>query len=151
MVHVFSLVSCYVQNLRAFWNFFAVQHFRSYALHCRLVFFPDFDPEFLLDLWGLLCSFLWKFGFKSSLLGPVELILFSGTWLDESMVDLFFCRVLLLSLEIGLGQGIKSQVLLSHPVLEGKPNANHVRARISNSCTQQLHNWTSSDNAQIIT
>jgi hypothetical protein len=24
--------------------------------------------------------------------------------------------------------------------LEGKPNANHVRARISNSCTQQLHN-----------
>jgi hypothetical protein len=30
--------------------------------------------------------------------------------------------------------------LLSHPVLEGKPNANHVRARISNSRTQQLHN-----------
>jgi hypothetical protein len=29
---------------------------------------------------------------------------------------------------------------LSHPVLEGKPNANHVRARISYSCTQQLHN-----------
>jgi hypothetical protein len=29
---------------------------------------------------------------------------------------------------------------LSHPVLEGKPNANHVRARISNSRTQQLHN-----------
>jgi hypothetical protein len=29
--------------------------------------------------------------------------------------------------------------LLSHPVLEGKPNANHVRARISNSRTQQLH------------
>jgi hypothetical protein len=29
---------------------------------------------------------------------------------------------------------------LSHPVSEGKPNANHVRARISNSCTQQLHN-----------
>jgi hypothetical protein len=29
---------------------------------------------------------------------------------------------------------------LSHPVLEGKPNANHVRARISNSHTQQLHN-----------
>jgi hypothetical protein len=32
---------------------------------------------------------------------------------------------------------------LSHPVLEGKPNANHVRARISNSRTQQLHNWIS--------
>jgi hypothetical protein len=29
---------------------------------------------------------------------------------------------------------------MSHPVLEGKPNANHVRARISNSSTQQLHN-----------
>jgi hypothetical protein len=29
---------------------------------------------------------------------------------------------------------------MSHPVLEGKPNANHVRARISNSRTQQLHN-----------
>jgi hypothetical protein len=29
---------------------------------------------------------------------------------------------------------------LSHLVLEGKPNANHVRARISNSRTQQLHN-----------
>jgi hypothetical protein len=29
---------------------------------------------------------------------------------------------------------------LSHPVLEGKPNANHVRARISNSRTQQFHN-----------
>jgi hypothetical protein len=29
---------------------------------------------------------------------------------------------------------------LSHPVLEGKPNANHVRARIGNSRTQQLHN-----------
>jgi hypothetical protein len=40
---------------------------------------------------------------------------------------------------------------LSHLVLEGKPNANHVRARISNSRTQQLHNWTSSHSAQIIT
>jgi hypothetical protein len=34
---------------------------------------------------------------------------------------------------------------------EGKPNANHVHARISNSRTQQLHNWTSSHSAQIIT
>jgi hypothetical protein len=33
-----------------------------------------------------------------------------------------------------------SQESLSHPVLEGKPNTNHVRARISNSRTQQLHN-----------
>jgi hypothetical protein len=28
---------------------------------------------------------------------------------------------------------------VSHPVLEGKPNANHVRARIKNSRTQRLH------------
>jgi hypothetical protein len=41
----------------------------------------------------------------------------------------------------------KSTPLLSHPVLEGKPNANHVRARIKNSRTQRLHNWTSSHNA----
>jgi hypothetical protein len=34
----------------------------------------------------------------------------------------------------------RSPETLSHPVLEGKPNANHVRARISNSRTQQLHN-----------
>jgi hypothetical protein len=34
----------------------------------------------------------------------------------------------------------RSLVSLSHPVLEGKPNANHVRARISYSRTQQLHN-----------
>jgi hypothetical protein len=36
---------------------------------------------------------------------------------------------------------------LSHPVLEGKPNANHVSAWIRNSRTQRLHNWTSSHNA----
>jgi hypothetical protein len=36
---------------------------------------------------------------------------------------------------------------MSYPVLEGKPNANHVRARIRNSHTQQ-HNWTSSHIAQ---
>jgi hypothetical protein len=29
---------------------------------------------------------------------------------------------------------------VSHPALEGKPNANHVRARINNSRTHQLHN-----------
>jgi hypothetical protein len=39
---------------------------------------------------------------------------------------------------------------MSHLVLEGKPNANHVRVRIRNSSTQRLHNWTSSHNAQII-
>jgi hypothetical protein len=39
---------------------------------------------------------------------------------------------------------------VSHMVLKGKPNVNHVRARIKNSRTQRLHNWTSSHNAQII-
>jgi hypothetical protein len=43
-----------------------------------------------------------------------------------------------------------SDSYVSHLVLEGKPNANHVRARISNSRTHQLHNWTSSHSAQII-
>jgi hypothetical protein len=38
--------------------------------------------------------------------------------------------------------------LLSHPILEGKPNVNHVRARIRNSRTQRLHSWTSSHIAQ---
>jgi hypothetical protein len=46
----------------------------------------------------------------------------------------------------GIGRGVTHDLwvmmcnLLSHPVLEGKPNANHVRARISYSRTQQLHN-----------
>jgi predicted nuclease with TOPRIM domain len=33
----------------------------------------------------------------------------------------------------------KNDSLMSHPVLEGKPNANHVRVRIRNSRTQRLH------------
>jgi hypothetical protein len=37
---------------------------------------------------------------------------------------------------------------VSHLVLEGKLNANHVRARIRNSRTQRLHYWTSSHNAR---
>jgi hypothetical protein len=37
---------------------------------------------------------------------------------------------------------------LSHPILEGKLNANHVRVRIRNSRTQRLHNWTSLHIAQ---
>jgi hypothetical protein len=32
-----------------------------------------------------------------------------------------------------------ADIFMSHPVLEGKPNANHVRARISYSRTQRLH------------
>jgi hypothetical protein len=39
-----------------------------------------------------------------------------------------------------LGRDSESANNVSHPVLEGKPNANHVCARISNSRTQQLHN-----------
>jgi hypothetical protein len=37
-------------------------------------------------------------------------------------------------------KGLRPGPTMSHPVLEGKPNANHVRARISYSRTQQLHN-----------
>jgi hypothetical protein len=42
---------------------------------------------------------------------------------------------------------VKNQytTVLSHPVLEGKPNAKRVRV------TQQLYSWTSSHSAQIIT
>jgi hypothetical protein len=49
-------------------------------------------------------------------------------WLDS------FTQCLLPFFHQGMGSN------LSHPVLEGKPNANHVRARISYSRTQQLHN-----------
>jgi hypothetical protein len=52
-------------------------------------------------------------------------------------------RGVVLSLEVPLLRG-----LLSHPVLEGKPNVNHVCARIRNSRKQRLHNWTSSHNAR---
>jgi hypothetical protein len=46
-----------------------------------------------------------------------------------------------------ISKGQQGAPWLSHPVLEGKPNTNHVRARISNSRTQQLHSWTSSHSA----
>jgi hypothetical protein len=45
-------------------------------------------------------------------------------------------------------RGFEERLHLSYPVLEGKPNANHVCARIRNSRTQRLYNWTSSHNAQ---
>jgi hypothetical protein len=35
-----------------------------------------------------------------------------------------------------------------HPILEGKPNADHVHVRVRNSRTQQIHIWTSSHIAQ---
>jgi hypothetical protein len=37
---------------------------------------------------------------------------------------------------------VNNREVLSHPVLEVKPNANHVRVRIRNSRTQRLHSWT---------
>jgi hypothetical protein len=46
-------------------------------------------------------------------------------------------RTPLLSVPLGKPPYFDGEV--SHPVLEGKPNANHVRARIRNSCTQRLH------------
>jgi archaellum component FlaC len=46
---------------------------------------------------------------------------------------------------------IVHEVVCHTRFLEGKPNPNYVRARISNERTQQLHNWTSSHIAQIIT
>jgi hypothetical protein len=39
---------------------------------------------------------------------------------------------------------------MSYSVLEVNPNANHVRARIRDSRTQRLYNWTSSHSAQLI-
>jgi hypothetical protein len=46
----------------------------------------------------------------------------------------------LLSVSASTPAGAVRSGCVSHPVLEGKPNANHVRARISYSRTQQLHN-----------
>jgi hypothetical protein len=70
-------------------------------------------------------------------------------------IDKEFSRIMIQKIEMSmmgdlkyfLGFQIKQ---LSHLVLEGKLNANHVRARISNSRTHQLHNRTSSHSAQII-
>jgi hypothetical protein len=58
-----------------------------------------------------------------------------GSLLD---VDSFFSSSVALN-ATGCTSGVEVAPL-SHPVLEGKPNANHVRARISNSRTQRLHN-----------
>jgi hypothetical protein len=58
---------------------------------------------------------------------------------DESLSKIRDTDVLVVSNDPAAIDRVNSAIL-SHPVLEGKPNANHVRARISNSCTQQLHN-----------
>jgi hypothetical protein len=49
----------------------------------------------------------------------------------------------------GMGGGLSARGACN-PVLEGKPNANHVRARIRNSRTQRLDSWTSSHITQNI-
>ncbi|AQK95277.1 hypothetical protein ZEAMMB73_Zm00001d010936 [Zea mays] len=53
MVHLFSLVSCCLQNLRVFWKNFVVRHCCTYERHYCSTFFSDFDLELLLDLWVL--------------------------------------------------------------------------------------------------
>jgi hypothetical protein len=58
-------------------------------------------------------------------------------WWDEA--NLIACFVLN---QVTSAKGDKTPYegwKVSHPVLEGKPNENHVRARIGNSRTQQLH------------
>jgi hypothetical protein len=67
--------------------------------------------------------------------------------LDDHMVLVVYIRLPTIALNM-LGNIMVKKVhcdhckgqYVSHPVLEGKPNANHVRARISYSRTQQLHN-----------
>jgi hypothetical protein len=65
-------------------------------------------------------------------------------------VELGFMLIMMFLMRLGIGKHLIALlcILLSHLVLEGKPNENHVRARIRNSRTQRLHNWTSSHNAQ---
>jgi hypothetical protein len=95
-VHLFSIISCCLQNLSALWKKFAVQH----ARHCRSMFFSDFDPEFLLNLWGVLfgvsCeSLIQTKSFRSCW---TYSLLWNLVWaVNRSVVDLFFCRVFLLS------------------------------------------------------
>jgi hypothetical protein len=51
----------------------------------------------------------------------------------------------------GAAQSWWESYLATHavtPDLEGKPNTNHVRVRIRNSCTPRLQSWTSSHIAQ---
>jgi hypothetical protein len=64
------------------------------------------------------------------------------TWIKEETTHqyTFMAASKGLYLKISGRDSFKGGGLLSHPVLEGKPNANHVRARISYSRTQQLHN-----------
>jgi hypothetical protein len=49
-VHVFPLVFCCLQKLRAFWKKIAVLRCHIYERHYHSVFFSDFDLEILLNL-----------------------------------------------------------------------------------------------------
>jgi hypothetical protein len=60
-----------------------------------------------------------------------------GKWLDE-LIKVVWNHNTAISRSTGFTPF--KLLFVSHPVLEGKPNANHVRARISYSRTQQLHN-----------
>jgi hypothetical protein len=94
---------------------------------------------------------------KHNLFSPCVVDKFEGYWhsdfaecynLPSSEAIKGMCGIMdlvfgILHLSEGFGKYDISRtacINLSHPVLEGKPNANHVRARISNSRTQQLHN-----------
>jgi hypothetical protein len=68
-----------------------------------------------------------------------------NTHLGQALVRFHFVFYQDNLVTLGLKQALG---FMSHPVLEGKPNANHVRVRIRNSRTQRLHNWTSSHNAR---
>jgi hypothetical protein len=55
-----------------------------------------------------------------------------------------------LALEVNKNEILSSELssCVTPGFFEGKPNVNHVRAKIRNSRTHRLHNWTSSDNAR---
>jgi hypothetical protein len=66
-----------------------------------------------------------------------------GRWIDASTVarhQTQLIRLITYDRSVSGQEKDPLEWFLSHPVLEGKPNVNHVRARISNSRTQQLHN-----------
>jgi hypothetical protein len=60
-------------------------------------------------------------------------------YLEKTVAELRASKERCFEKSLGCVEKIKAS-FVSHPVLEGKPNANHVRARISYSRTQQLHN-----------
>jgi hypothetical protein len=73
---------------------------------------------------------------------PIAYISIGGSKYCLVIVDDYsrFTWVFFLQEKSHTQETLKGFFRLSHPVLQGKPNANHVRARISYSRTQQLHN-----------